>query len=93
MLIEIIPAANVRGAACCAISILVRGPQPERTGEPQGCAYCANTQFRKWDLFRMGAPYALGGIREQGGKRVERPARLENSSHFEPVTKDHDRNQ
>jgi hypothetical protein len=53
----------------------------------------ANTQLRKRDSLRSCSTYAFGGIREQGSKCVERTARLGNGSHFEPVTKDHDRNQ
>jgi hypothetical protein len=53
----------------------------------------ADTQLRKWDVFRTGTPYPFGSIREQGSKCVERAARLENSLHFELVTKDHDRDQ
>jgi hypothetical protein len=53
----------------------------------------ANMQLRKRDLFRICTLHPFGGIREQGSKCIERAARLENSPHFELVTKDHDRNQ
>ena len=37
--------------------------------------------------------YAFSGVREQGGKCIERTASLGNCPHFQPVAEDHDRDQ
>ena len=53
----------------------------------------AHVQFPQWNGLNFRAVYTLGSVWEQSGECIERATSLRNGSHFEPVAKNHNRNQ